>query len=74
MVEQSEHLTPNGRARPRWACRIHDLGDDLHWSISAWCDFPRPVRRATAAAITAVGARVTGADDAIISIVTTIAE
>lgn len=75
MVEQSSnHRTHSGRARPAWACRIHDLGDDLRWALGAWCDFPRPVRRITAAAITAAGAQLTGADDAIVSLLTTLTE
>ena len=41
--------TSTERQRPRWACFVHNLGDDLRWALSAWCDFPRPVRRVSTA-------------------------
>lgn len=66
----SEH-TPIERQRPRWACCIHNFGDDLHWAISAWCDFPRPARRFAAAITTTVTAHAFGAQDAVSSIVAT---
>ena len=47
---------------------IHNLGDDLTWALSAWCNFPRPVRRITAIVTTSVGGWIVGADDAIGSI------
>lgn len=65
MPEQS---TPE-RQRPRWACAVHDLGEDLRWAISAWCDFPRPARRFIAAITTTVTAHAFGAHDAVSSIV-----
>lgn len=62
MIEQdiSERTS---RRRPRWACRIHDLGDDLRWALGAWCDFPRPLRRAFAASIALAGGRMAGVDE-----------
>lgn len=62
------------RTRPKWARRIHDLGDDLSWALSAWCHFPRPVRRMTAVAATSIGGWFIGADDAIASITRVILE
>ena len=63
----TEHSSP--RQRPKWACRIHDLGDDLHWAVSSWCDFPRPARRFVAGVIAAVGAHGLGASEAASSVV-----
>lgn len=60
---------PHERQRPRWARRIHYLGADLQWALSAWCDFPRPIRRGTAATVAALGGHVVGIDDTIISVV-----
>jgi len=76
MTEKQELSTrsPADRARPRWARVVHDLGDDVNWAMSAWCDFPRPIRRATAVLVTAVGGRIVGADEAIASLVTTLTE
>lgn len=53
------------RQRPRWARAIHYLGEDLRWALSAWCDFPRPVTRLTAAAVSAFGAFAFGLDDSL---------
>ena len=63
-----EHSPPK-RQRPKWACVIHDLGDDLGWAISAWCDFPRPARRFGAAIATAITAHAFGAPEVVDSIV-----
>jgi len=77
MSEQQQDLQtrrPVDRQRPRWACVIHDLGDDLRWALGAWCDFPRPIRRVTAVVLTAVGGHIAGADQAIESLVRTVVE
>jgi len=61
------HHTPE-RERPTWARTIHDLGDDLNWAISGWCDFPRPVRRCTAAVVAAAGSQLVGVNDLVASL------
>ena len=62
------------RARPRWARVIHNLGSDLNWAISGWCNFPRPVRRATAAAVTTAAAILFDADDVVRTAVDVLAD
>ncbi len=62
------------RTRPRWARCIHNLGDDLCWAVSAWCHFPRPVRRLTAVATTSIGGWLLGADDALAAVTTVLLE
>lgn len=62
------------RERPTWARVIHDLGDDLNWAISGWCDFPRPVRRVTAVVFAAAGGQFFGVNDLVASLVQTLAE
>lgn len=53
----NEHTqTYASRRRPRSARAVHNLGDDLRWAISAWCDVPRPARRLTAGIVTAAAA------------------
>ena len=65
----SEHA-PIERQRPRWACCIHNFGDDLHWAISAWCNFPRPARRFAGGVVTTVAAHAFGAGELANSVVT----
>ena len=84
MDEQLNHskqptaISPAGRtsdrARPRWACAIHDLGDDLRWALAAWCDFPRPIRRVSAAVIATIGGRLLGAGELVSALTRVIAE
>jgi len=62
------------RDRPAWARTIHDLGDDLNWAVSGWCDFPRPVRRCTAAVVAAAGGHLVGVNEFVASVARTIAE
>ena len=61
--------TSTERQRPRWACFVHNLGDDLRWALSAWCDFPRPVRRVSTALFSTGAAWVLGVDDALSQLV-----
>ena len=61
--------TNTQRRRPRWACVIHNFGDDLRWAVSGWSDFPRPARRFVGAMATAVAAHSFGAQDVVASIV-----
>lgn len=76
MNEQHHFPRPQAdeRSRPGWARVLHNFGDDLRWMCSGWTDFPRPVRRFTAAICTAAGGRLLGTDDAVASIIQTIAE
>lgn len=73
-ASQTSTTRAEDRERPRWARTIHNLGDDLRWALSAWCEFPRPIRRTFAACTTAIGGWAIGADDVIGTIVTTIVE
>lgn len=53
------------RQRPAWARIVFHLGDDLRWTCSGWTDFPRPVRRLTAAVISTAVAYVLDVDDTV---------
>jgi hypothetical protein len=59
----------NVRIRPRWARVLHNLGDDLRWALSAWCDFPRSVGRVAATVLTAATGWVVGADDVVAELI-----
>lgn len=71
MNENAQTQTP--RQRPRWARVVHNFGDDLRWAISAWCDFPRPARRLTAAIFATAAAHTFGATEAVVSIISVVA-
>lgn len=55
--------TDHDRARPRWACVIRHLGEDLCWACNGWSDFPRASRRTFATLTGATAGWLFGIDD-----------
>ena len=64
-TEHAADASSETRLRPRWARCIFHLGDDLRWAMSGWADFPRPVRRLTAATVSTVAAYLLDVDVAL---------
>ena len=61
------------RARPRWACAIRYLGEDLCWACNGWSDFPKASRRTFATVTGATAGWLFGIDDAATQLIELIA-